>query len=162
MLVQLAADFESTYRMSISSPSQVMKTIEKIKKKKVSAKQAKVDRKLLRLAKRLRGVTCVRAAKEQGAIQSIKVVREILASRQLFLFLFFSHSIGFKEGKKKAAFKPDGRERARDKRVRVAREKRLRSLAFLRSFSFAPGKCPIRTDGEEEEEEPEEDDVALD
>jgi hypothetical protein len=36
---------------------------------------------------------------------------------------------GRQEGKKKAAFRPDGAERRRDKRVRVAREKRERALA---------------------------------
>lgn len=35
----------------------------------------------------------------------------------------------FQEGKKKARCRPDGTERKRDKRVRVAREKRERSLA---------------------------------
>eukprot|EP00913_Durusdinium_trenchii_P023216 g21795.t1 len=88
----------------------VLKTIEKIKKKKQTAKQAKVDRKLLR------------AAKEQGAIQSIKVVRQLL------------------EGKRKASFKPDGRELARDRRLRREREKRER-------------KQNLKSYGEEEEEE---------
>ena len=92
--------------------SKVLKTIEKIKRKKQTAKQAKVDRQLLR------------AAKAQGAIKSIKVVRQIL------------------EGKKKAAFRPDGAERRRDKRLRVAREKRER-LGYSKA--------------EEEEEEDEED-----
>ncbi|CAL1164409.1 unnamed protein product [Cladocopium goreaui] len=111
---------EASHAMDTSSGkrNKVMKTIEKIKRKKQSAKQAKVDRKLLR------------AAKEQGAIKSIKVVREIL------------------EGKKKTAFRPDGAERRRDKRVRVAREKRERL-----GFSKVDGAGEEYEDEEQEEDE---------
>jgi len=74
----------------------VKKTISKLKTQRQSAKKAKADRRLLR------------AAKERGVIRSVKVAKQIL------------------EGKKKSFYRPDGGERRRDKRVRVAREKRER------------------------------------
>mmetsp|Transcript_45806 Transcript_45806/g.85496 ORF Transcript_45806/g.85496 Transcript_45806/m.85496 type:complete len:181 (+) Transcript_45806:31-573(+) len=96
----------------------VIKTISKLKKQKQTAKQAKVDRKLLR------------AAKERGVIRSIQAAKRTL------------------EGKQKDFYRPDGRERRRDKRVRVAREKRERR--GLSKPKYAEDEFD---EGEEEEEE---------
>mmetsp|Transcript_24260 Transcript_24260/g.38862 ORF Transcript_24260/g.38862 Transcript_24260/m.38862 type:complete len:191 (+) Transcript_24260:83-655(+) len=107
---------------SSSKKARVIRTISKLKKKaaehRQSAKSAKADRGLLR------------AAKEQGLIHSVKYAKQIL------------------EGKKqKSAERPNGKERTRDKAVRVKREQRER-----RGLSK-----PMYPDDDQEEEEEEED-----
>eukprot|EP00933_Yihiella_yeosuensis_P023756 TRINITY_DN18481_c0_g1_i1.p1 TRINITY_DN18481_c0_g1~~TRINITY_DN18481_c0_g1_i1.p1 ORF type:complete len:183 (-),score=51.04 TRINITY_DN18481_c0_g1_i1:227-775(-) len=81
---------------SSSKRVKVIKSIQKLKKKPLSAKLQKGDKRLLQVAK------------EQGVIKSVKMAKLLL------------------EGKKKNTSKPDGRERARDKRIRVRKEKRER------------------------------------
>merc|ERR1712039_909398 len=57
----------------------------------------------------------LKKAKQQGIIRNVKDARRIL------------------EGKKKNTTKPDGRERARDKKIRVYREKRERKMGIVHS-----------------------------